>query len=678
MSHLTRQQWSLQLHDVLKTSNQRIIVDCSGDKDWCQQLATELALSSKPLVLSHQNNSFSASLNVVPFNKSIQLLGQEFNVVIFDANDGFDVDAFARAIGLIKAPGMLVLMHPINEEWLNQHDSKNIWQDQQQGNHYFLSYLQHQLELPSVIRCQQNQPLKILSTLKLSEYTAIDAETGLSAQQQLAWDELQSIFNKNIMSMALLAARGRGKSTLLGRWLKQSALISKHFIITSDSKNAAGHCLRFVAEQDNVEYVAIDSLIENEKHADCIIVDEAATIPVALLFQLKQRYQRVIYTSTLEGYEGTGQGFELQFLASFEPQSLKRIELKAPMRWGGNDLLEKWMQVSLLHKQTSFSADFNDEEISYQQVSQKQLSEDSNLLAQIFQLLKSAHYRTQSSDLKMLLDNPSITLFVAKAECQVIGVMVLMAEGGISKALSRDIYFGKRRPQGHLLAQGLTVHAGCEGFAELIGYRVQRIAVAKPFRNKGIGSYLLQLGVEFAKHNKVDYLGAVFALDEQRLNFWHNNAMNLMMVGVGQGTSTGNPSLTMLMSLSKAASEYKETCQNNLKLTFAERLLTHFKTMPTVQIASLIRLIPSFGDADMSRCDTYIYGHKGFEYALPDLKNYVLSKLQHKASYLSEKNQSLLIKAILQYQPWPELIKAYQFSGKKEFNQKLKEALKEL
>ncbi len=675
MTELTPQQWAKQLHETLAVSHQRILVDCAGDAAWCHKIALAVSQTSTPLVLSDQAALFP-TLKAVPFNKSIQLLGQEFNVVIFDAWSGLDIDALARVAGLVKAPGLLLLMRPSNEQWQKLIDPKNIWQDKQQGHHYFIQYLQQKLTSKSVIKCDQANPLLAIKPLTLSDKTLINANNQLSEQQQLAWRTLDLVFTQNAKSVALIAARGRGKSTLLGRWLSQPEHASKQFIITSDSKKAAGQCLRFTQHNSHVRYAAVDQLLLDKPLADCIIVDEAATIPIALLLQLKQCYQRIIYTSTLDGYEGTGQGFELQFLASFKNQALDVMTLDAPMRWGKQDLLEQWLEDTFLLKTVKNKTPNISDAIQYQLVTQAQLSEQGSLLTEIFQLLKSAHYRTQVSDLKMLLDNPSITLFVASQNIRIIAVMLLSAEGGLSPELSNEIYYGKRRPQGHLLAQGLTVHAGCRGFAELKGLRIQRIAVSQKFRRLGIGTRLINCALKHTQQLKLSYLGAVFALDEKRLSFWKNNKLCLAMLSIGQGTSTGKPAVTMLLALEDVAKSYLKHCEEQFVASFSERLLTHFKMMDALQVMALLPLLPKLGINNVKNCDAYINGYKGFEYALFDLRLYVFYRLQQQECLISDENKNFLIQTILQARSWPNVIKAFKLSGKKELNQRLKEILK--
>jgi len=253
MPELTHQQWSSQLDETLEKSHQRLIVDCVGDLKWCQCFAQNLVQQKKSLLISDNKALFTAQ-KIVPANKSIQWLGQEFDVVIFDAFNGFDVDAFVRVAGLIKAPGLLVLLRPEKDRWLLNRDPKNIWQDEQQGHPYFLNYFLQQLLSSSVLSCHEGLKLPSLTALINSEKTPINDATCLSKQQQSAWDELSLIFHDDEKLFALIAPRGRGKSTLLGRWLLQGAISAKQFIITSDSKKAASHCLRLISDNKNARY----------------------------------------------------------------------------------------------------------------------------------------------------------------------------------------------------------------------------------------------------------------------------------------------------------------------------------------------------------------------------------------------------------------------------------------
>ncbi|TGD49198.1 hypothetical protein C9F10_05710, partial [Salmonella enterica subsp. enterica serovar Poona] len=58
-----------------------------------------------------------------------------------------------------------------------------------------------------------------------------------------------------------------------------------------------------------------DSVRACGRCADWLVFDEAAAIPSPLLLQLVSRFPRILLTTTVQGYEGTGRGFFLKFCA---------------------------------------------------------------------------------------------------------------------------------------------------------------------------------------------------------------------------------------------------------------------------------------------------------------------------------------------------------------------------
>ncbi|MFP3345534.1 tRNA(Met) cytidine acetyltransferase, partial [Halomonas sp. SIMBA_159] len=79
-------------------------------------------------------------------------------------------------------------------------------------------------------------------------------------------------------------------------------------------------------------------------------VDEAAAIPAPMLQKMLSSYSRVVFASTIHGYEGTGRGFAIKFtsvLDAMTPQ-WRACSMTSPIRWAAGDPLERWLFETLL------------------------------------------------------------------------------------------------------------------------------------------------------------------------------------------------------------------------------------------------------------------------------------------------------------------------------------------
>ena len=88
-----------------------------------------------------------------------------------------------------------------------------------------------------------------------------------------------------------------------------------------------------------------------------LIIDEAAAIPLPFVKSLMGNYM-VFMCSTINGYEGTGRSLSLKLLSSLRQANtqinknnirlLKEFKLEEPIRYAGNDPVEKWLFDLLL------------------------------------------------------------------------------------------------------------------------------------------------------------------------------------------------------------------------------------------------------------------------------------------------------------------------------------------
>ncbi len=84
------------------------------------------------------------------------------------------------------------------------------------------------------------------------------------------------------------------------------------------------------------------------------MVDEAAAIPAPLLLQLVSRFPRILLTTTVQGYEGTGTRF---FYLSFAPvfRSFTALRFSQPVRWAPECPLENIVSEALIFDDEAFA-----------------------------------------------------------------------------------------------------------------------------------------------------------------------------------------------------------------------------------------------------------------------------------------------------------------------------------
>ncbi|CAA6811789.1 MAG: Predicted P-loop ATPase fused to an acetyltransferase COG1444, partial [uncultured Thiotrichaceae bacterium] len=487
-----------------------------------------------------------ASSVCLPTHKARSVLGREFFIVVFDAWSGLDVNALAAVSGTICAGGSLVLLTPPLTEWPQYADPDykrflpHPWQpDQLDG--YFLQRF---------IRLLNGYPLLDLGDVPLVPDQVVSAHTS---DEQLS--ALQAILEAR-EAVVMMAARGRGKSAVLGMVVEclKGRKGDLKVLLTAPSRAAAETVFKHTGFPP--EFIAPDDLLQTLPEADVLLVDEAAMIPVPMLLTMQQHYPRCVFSTTSQGYEGSGRGFVLRFQAELDSRvpDWKSVRLNSPIRWAEGDQLEALLNdLLLLDVELVGSGGFDfSEGVSYRMISQQALPDNEVLLRQLFSLLVNAHYQTRPSDLRQMVDAPQLTIHVLEQNQQPVAVALLTGEGGLDTELVADIHAGKRRPHGHLLAQSLTFHAGIEGAACLQGERVMRIAVHPELQGNGLGARLLDHVIGYARQQQADYVGVSYAMSSELLSFWQRAGFVSVRLGFRKDKASGARSLMQVCGLSKA------------------------------------------------------------------------------------------------------------------------------
>ncbi|MDX9987751.1 GNAT family N-acetyltransferase [Thiothrix unzii] len=478
----------------------------------------------------------------LPAKKAHTLLGQDTDIIVFDAHSGFDVNAFAAVSGTLRGGGTLYLLTPPLDEWADFPDP---------DYRRFIPYPYQPHEVRGRFLGRFVGMLKTGCHCR-SDFSPI---VGLTSDLQVV--AVETILQANT-PVVLTADRGRGKSAALGMAASQLQAAGKRVLLTAPSRATVESVFKH-AELPPL-FFAPDDLLQTLPEGDVLLVDEAAAIPVPLLLKMLEHYPRCVFSTTLHGYEGSGRGFALRFQKALDTLApgWQAVRLQQPMRWAENDPLERFINQTLLLDAdlapfTPCGGRVGDGGAEYRQLNRDELAQNEPLLRQLFGLLITAHYQTRPSDLRQLLDAPDISIHVLEQQGTLVAVALLSREGGLDAQLTAAIHAGTRRPHGHPVPQTLTFHAQLAGAAELVCERVMRIAVHPLLQNQGLGAHLLEHLLGFAAQQGADYLGVSYAMTPELLRFWERAGFVVARIGFRQDAASGSRSVVQVKALSVRA-----------------------------------------------------------------------------------------------------------------------------
>ena len=515
-----------------------------------------------------------ATQSYFPFSKTKNLLGSEFPAIIYDARQGIHLDALAMAAGTLQDGGQLLLLLNHWADLANQPDSDSLrWSGKKHAINtpHFIAFLQEKITKYG-FPVYQNMPLT-LALPTPSKDRSPDCQPTLE-QARL----LQQMAETEEAILIVTAKRGRGKSALAGLFAKQQLAQNQPVILTAPNKSAVNIFNAFAGTE--ITFMPPDELSQNlsdapQQFADhWLFVDEAAMIPLDILFRLTNAFKRVVLTTTIHSYEGTGRGFLLKFMAKTN-RTLRHFELFTPLRWQADDKLEAFIDDLLL-------CDCEDRlpqppyDVALAELIQISHCEriPHDQIESVYGLLTLAHYRTSPLDLRRLLDAPQQQFYLAQALNSLLGCVWAVPEGGLTdKTLIRQIRRGERRPRGNLVAQMLCFQAGLEEACELCSLRISRIAVQPNWQQQGLGQRLIaQMKQQIKQQGAVDFLSVSFGYTPELLAFWQKCGFILVHFSESKEASSGCYSVVALCPLSEKGQVFVQRAekqfQRNLPLSF--------------------------------------------------------------------------------------------------------------
>ncbi|WP_431025048.1 tRNA(Met) cytidine acetyltransferase TmcA [Halomonas sp. H5] len=689
----------------------RGLVWLAGDAEACRARACGLwnaAAWARPLWIA---NHVPVELveHGLPPGKARTRLGGEHDLVVIDAQgegEGFDPEAFGALAGTLRAGGLLVLLTP--EDWGARPDddyrrlAEHPYRVEQLSARYLARLARLLADAPEVLDWRPGTPPEPPLLGEAAPSAPSPDADCLTRDQAEAVARLVKLRRRR--PLVLTADRGRGKSAALGiacaRWLAAGeprivltaprpaaleALFERLAALCPEGRRQ-GNDFRLEASGQAVCFLAPDALMaaldagEIDANGGLLLVDEAAAIPVPLLGRWLRHFPRLVFATTVHGYEGSGRGFALRFREHLERQApqWQGLRLITPVRWAPGDPLEALTDRLLL-----LDAEPADPPAALPPVStlghrryrRAKLAADEPRLRTLFGLLVQAHYRTQPSDLRQLLDGPGIHIGGVEANGAPLGVTLCVEEGGFSAELAERVARGERRPRGHLLAQSLAAHAGSRAALRARLRRVMRIAVHGESRRQGLGETLLASELAQARHDGIDLLGASFGAEPGLLAFWRAAGFRVVRLGLTREASSGEHAVMVVCPTSPAGEALAAELAEAFQALLPSLLAFELKALePELALALLAEgSAPALTPAQHRDLEDVAFARRAPALARPALQAALRRALYRGTPH--DDHAWLLVAALFQGRDTAWLARALTLSGRREVEVRLRQAL---
>lgn len=722
-----------------RDSHHRRLLLISGDADWTATCASQ-AVASLPELTPVWLTDRPLADKTQPIRTAIQLLGQDLNLLLYDAHSGFDPDGFGAATGAIRGGGILILLTPPFADWPRRTDPEAeriaVWPHradaltgrfirrlirvlradptivwiEQQGNSAHVktgsSSERHsplppeRFVLPEIE--QAAQPTQKLSStpgpsLCKAGTTESRSEPVTPDQQQALDAILKTARGRARRPLVLTAHRGRGKSAVLGLAAGHLLMADDCRVLVTAPRRAsvdqiflhADAVLRNAAEQGRSTVIGVMAfhspavLASEFPDADLLLVDEAAGIPAPLLEALLTRYPRIVFATTVHGYEGTGRGFDLRFRATLDrlTPNWRALTIDTPIRWAPEDPLESLTFRALLLDAAPAASEELEGAIPgncrCERLDPAALADDEPTLRELFGLLVLAHYQTRPMDLRMLLDGLNVRIYVLRHGERIAATLLAAEEGGFTDAgLCESIYLGRRRPRGHLLPQTLSAHAGILDALSFRYLRVIRIAVHPLLSGRGLGRMLLRELFHDGRVDGFDLAGASFGATPELLQFWGRCGYRPVQVGTSRNAASGEHAVVMLRRLNARGWHFAATAQRRLASRLPVLLPGPLRALAPEVIVSLIAALRTATEARSAHAQTEIemrrelagfaHGHRLLDATLPLLNELMRQQLRAclEAGTITPRDAALLVATAGQLRPIAELVAVFRYPGR--------------
>ena len=667
---------------------QRQCVALVGESEWCFSASESLLANFDSTAILWVSDDKSIKSNCIKPKQVKSQLGKEFDAVVFDGLTELSADSLGIVMGTIRAGGVLILVLPSSQQ-------ESLW-----AQRFNAILARYSADNPLFHTIRQSEELPNIETpiSRTKDYQTVDQTDAITAI-------IHVVEGHRRRPLVISADRGRGKSAALGMAAaqlilkgKQRVLVTAPSVSTTDTLFSHAATLLpqatisrglIVLGKSRIEFMAPDAIIKAQPEVDLLLVDESAAIPVAMLTKLLLNYSRLVFATTLHGYEGTGRGFAIRFnkMLDLHAPGWKQHQMDQPIRWSDNDKVEAFSFDALLLNASAVADELLTEclltDCNIDKVDKAALIEDELALTELFGLMVMAHYRTRPSDLKMVLDRDDISVYTMRYQGHIVATAWLVDEGALDEVMAKAIYRGTRRPAGHLLPQSLLAHAGLIDAGGLRYRRIMRIAVHPALQRKGLATSLISTIAKEAESDKVDALGISYSIDNDLLHFWHATDFQVVRLGMHKSHVSEGRSLMMLKALSTDGEQFVVKAKKRFSEQWPDLLCRQFSDIATEQVMSLSQMLDdddiNLSEQDWQDINSFAKHLRGYEFCQLAIRRFVVAQLP-KTQFLSlsEFNQRLLILLVIQEKSWAKTAEVVGKTGKNELVTNLRRAVVEL
>ncbi|HAS62406.1 MAG TPA: tRNA(Met) cytidine acetyltransferase [Vibrio sp.] len=655
---LSKQPFLTQLFQLAQSRQHRFGLLLRGDEAWrdtfCQMAATLANGDCFKLggVESQYANQWCA------MGKGQRLLGQECGLLVIDLRNGIDANSLTSLLGTLRGGGLAIFIHDMTQ----QDNCAEQWLDR---------------ALQQLMVVEQGGVLPKIAMLEESDSIHSPFE-----MQRLAVEYIHKVVSGHRRRpLVLTADRGRGKTSALGIAAAQLMAERKiKIVVTSPTisnvtplfehaqrglPGAQKSKLRLDWNSSSIEFVAADELLRNSIDCDLLFVDEAAALPLPMLIDIVERYHRVVFSTTIHGYEGCGRGFTLKFQSwlSDNRPGTRFYHMDTPIRWAENDPLEQWQyQTFLLDCELPPVVFQNDTAINLVEIKKSDLFASPDIVKQCFALLVNAHYQTTPNDLMLMLGDASMKMFGVFEKNNCIGCIIGVEEGGLEKELVKQILLGKRRPKGHLVASSLVSHLAFEQPALDLSLRVMRIAVHPEWQGRGVGSEML---TQLKQNSCYQFYSTSYGVTTELLNFWNGNGFRLIKLGSTRDQASGCHSLVMV----DGEQDWIDEGESLFSLSLSYQLKETYRQLDIDLVCGLVNLShlnhSPLQSIEHRLLENYAMGGSHYEHVAP-----IIERALWQTG--AEHAMALLIRKVAQQWSWHECANEFNFTGRKQIESEVR------